>query len=50
MPEMPLFLRPGYYVNIPLQPTYDQAFRGMPAIYRALLTKGANGKRPKRGR
>lgn len=48
MAEMPLFLRPGYYVNVPLQQTYDQAFRGMPEIYRTLLTRSANGKRARR--
>jgi hypothetical protein len=46
--DMPLFLREDYYVNIPLQPTYDQAFRGLPEIFRAALEKPANGKRRKR--
>jgi len=28
--EMPLFLRPGRYVNVPLEPTYAAAFAGVP--------------------
>ena len=47
MPDMPLFLRESHYINIPLQPTYDQAFRGMPEIYRQVLEKESNGKRSK---
>lgn len=37
LPEMPLFLKVGTYVNIPLEPTYDQAYRGMPAFWRDVL-------------
>jgi hypothetical protein len=43
--DMPLFLREDYYVNIPLQPTYDQAFRGLPEVFRTVLEKPADGKR-----
>jgi hypothetical protein len=39
LPEMPLFLDVGAYINVPLEPTYNEAFRGMPALYRSLLTK-----------
>jgi hypothetical protein len=46
--DMPLFLREDYYVNIPLQATYDQAFRGLPDVFRMVLEKGLNGKRRKR--
>jgi len=31
LPEMPLFLRPDRYVNVPLEPTYQDAYRGLPA-------------------
>jgi hypothetical protein len=37
LPEMPLFLRPDRYVNVPLERTYHEAFRGMPAFWRAVL-------------
>jgi hypothetical protein len=32
--EMPLFLRPDRYVNVPLESTYQAAYRGMPAFWR----------------
>ncbi len=32
--EMPLFLNPDYYVNMPLELTYQAAFRGLPAFLR----------------
>lgn len=35
--EMPLFLRPNRYVNVPLGPTYGAAFGGMPAFWRDVL-------------
>jgi len=28
--EMPLFLSPGRYINIPLEPTYSTAYAGVP--------------------
>ncbi|MBI3463035.1 MAG: DUF4058 family protein [Planctomycetes bacterium] len=37
LPEMPLFLRPDRYVNVPLEPTYEAAYRGMPAFWRDVL-------------
>jgi hypothetical protein len=37
LPEMPLFLRPGYYVNVPLDATYQAAYRGLPAYWREVL-------------
>jgi hypothetical protein len=40
--EMPLFLRPDRYVNVPLEPTYQAASRGMPAFWRDVL----EGRRP----
>jgi hypothetical protein len=39
IPDMPLFLELGAYVNVPLEATYEAAFRGMPAIYRSLLER-----------
>ena len=40
--EMPLFLRPDRYVNVPLEPTYQAAYRAMPAFWREVL----EGRRP----
>lgn len=35
--EMPVFLDPGYYINVPLEPTYQQAYRGVPAVWRDVI-------------
>ena len=37
LPEMPLFLRPDRYVNVPLESTYQAAYRGLPAFWREVL-------------
>lgn len=37
LPEMPLFLRPDRYVNVPLEATYQEAYRGMPGFWRDVL-------------
>lgn len=37
LPEMPLFLRPDRYVNVPLEATYHEAYRGVPAFWREVL-------------
>jgi len=37
LPEMPLFLSPDRYVNVPLEATYLEAYRGMPAFWRDVL-------------
>jgi hypothetical protein len=37
LPEMPLFLRRERYVNLPLEPTYQAAYRGVPAFWRDVL-------------
>jgi hypothetical protein len=37
LPAMPLFLRPDRYVNVPLEATYQAAYRGMPAFWRDVL-------------
>jgi hypothetical protein len=37
LPEMPLFLRPDRYVSVPLEPTYQTAYRGMPVFWRDVL-------------
>jgi len=37
LPEMPVFLAPGWYVNVPLGPTYQAAWRGVPRRWRDVL-------------
>ena len=39
LPEMPLFLSPERYVNVPLETTYLAAFRGMPEFWREVLER-----------
>lgn len=39
LPEMPLYLVGDNYINTPLEPTYNAAFRGMPAFWRDVLEK-----------
>jgi hypothetical protein len=41
LPEMPLFLTPDRYVNVPLEPTYQAAYRGLPAFWREVLERPA---------
>jgi hypothetical protein len=36
---MPLFLRPDRYINLPLEPTYQAAYDGMPAFWRGVLER-----------
>ena len=36
LPEMPLFLHSDRYVNVPLEPTYQAAYDGMPAFWRGV--------------
>jgi hypothetical protein len=37
LPEMPLFLRPDWYVNVPLESTYQEAYQGMRSFWRNVL-------------
>lgn len=37
LPEMPLFLRPDRYVTVPLEATYQSAYRGVPEFWRDVL-------------
>lgn len=39
LPDMPLFLRPDRYINVPLQPTYQAAYHGLPAFWREVLER-----------
>ncbi|HEV3255720.1 MAG TPA: DUF4058 family protein, partial [Gemmataceae bacterium] len=44
LPDMPLFLQPDWYVNVPLESTYQAAYRGVPAYWRGILE--GRGTRP----
>jgi hypothetical protein len=37
LPNMPLFLRPDRYVYVPLEPTYQATYRGVPSFWRDVL-------------
>jgi hypothetical protein len=37
LPEMPPFLRPDRYVQVPLEATYCSAYSGMPSFWRGVL-------------
>ena len=38
LPEMPLFLDAGWYVDLPLESTYGEAWEGFPTPWKAALT------------
>jgi len=38
--DMPLFLTPERYINVPLEPTYRAAYQGMPEFWRDILERG----------
>lgn len=44
--EMPLFLTADRYVNVPLEPTYLTAYRGMPEFWRNVIEQGPSGAEP----
>jgi hypothetical protein len=37
LPLMSLFLQPGQYINVPLEETYMEAYRGVPAYFRGII-------------
>jgi hypothetical protein len=39
LPDMPLFLRPDRYILVPLEATYQAAYRGVPARWRNVLER-----------
>lgn len=41
LPDMPLFLHPDWYLNVPLENTYQTAYRGVPAYWRGVV-EGTN--------
>jgi hypothetical protein len=42
LPEMPLFLLPQWYVNVPLERTYRETWQGVPAIWKRALQGEGN--------
>jgi len=36
-PDMPLFLQPGWYVDVPLERTYMAAYRSVPRVWRDVI-------------
>ena len=41
LPDMPIFLNPDRYVNVPLEATYLEAWKGMPAFWRNVVCHDA---------
>ncbi len=41
LPDMPIFLNPDRYVNVPLETTYLKAWNGMPAFWRNVVCHDA---------
>ena len=37
LPDMPLFLQPGWYINVPLERTCMAAYRGVPQVWRDVI-------------
>lgn len=37
LPDMPLFLTPDRYINVPLETTYQTAWRGVPQRWKRVL-------------
>ena len=42
LPSMPLFLQPGWYINVPLEQTYMAAYRGVPEVWREVIEGQGN--------
>lgn len=42
LPEMPLFLNPDYYINVPLEATYQAAWRGTAEPWRRVLEQSCH--------
>ena len=41
--DMPLFLAPGWYVSVPLEATYQEAYASIPGRFRLILDSMAPG-------
>lgn len=40
LPDMPIFLDQGHYIMVPLETTYLEAWKGMPAYWRQVVLEG----------
>lgn len=52
LPDMPLFLDPERYINVPLEAAYQATWKGTPALWRKMLegeTKNQSSPRRRRG-
>lgn len=43
LPTMPLFLTPERYINVPLAPSYDAAWWGVPQVWKDVVEGRAEG-------
>jgi hypothetical protein len=43
LPDIPLFLEPGFYVPPPLEATYQNTWMGFPTVLKGLLEGGSKG-------
>ena len=41
LPEMALFLESDWYISLPLESSYQQAYRGVPAYWKAVVERNA---------
>ena len=37
LPDMPLFLTPRHYINVPLESTYREAWKGVPGRWKRVI-------------
>ena len=42
LPEMPLFLEQDWYVTVPLEQTYSEAYAGVPSRWRKVIEDSAD--------
>ena len=50
LPDMPLFLSEERYINVPLEATYDLAFRGLPAFLKCNVLNPAERREESKNR
>jgi hypothetical protein len=43
LPDMPIFLNPDRYVNVPVEATYLEAWKGMPSFWRDVVVGKSAG-------
>ena len=44
LPEMPLFLEHGWYIDVPLEPSYAEAFAAVPKRWRDVIEGGESAR------